>query len=247
MLVDSSFAGDGTYLSSSDSDSFTITKETLSFLYSGSTLLGLGTTPTLSSTATEQTDGSPGDLSLASATFSLAPTLTSVPFSYTTAVDASGTSTTPATGLPVDIWSVTIAVPTSNPYWQGGTAGATELVLFDPAAMFTGNAAGKDTADRTISIAFDYRYDKNPRPRGSISLKFSGGTYTAKNPIWIVQVGSTAVIQTTGTLNGAAATLRLRVDDNAEPARPDRFRAQIGAYDSGTVAVTSGNLQSHPA
>ena len=247
VSVDSSFAGDGTYLPSSDSDSFTITKETLSFSYSGSTLLALGATPILASTATEQPDGSPGDLSLAVAAFALTPTLTSLPFTYTAAVDASGASTTSATGLSVDIWSVTIAVPASNAYWRGATAGPAELVLFDPAAMFTGDAAGKDATNRSISIAFDYRYDKTPRPRGSIALRFSGGTFTAKNPTWIVQVGTTAIVQTTGSLNGAAATLRLRVDDNAEPARPDTFRAQIGAYDSGTVAVTSGNLQSHPA
>ena len=43
-----------------------------------------------------------------------------------------------------------------------------------------------------------------------------------------------------------AAALRLRVDDNGEPARLDTFRVRIGAYDSGTVDVTSGNLQSHP-
>lgn len=52
--------------------------------------------------------------------------------------------------------------------------------------------------------------------------------------------------QDTVGLNGGQASLRLRVDDNAEPARPDTFRTWIGGYDSGTTTVTSGNLQSHP-
>lgn len=238
VSVVSSFAGDGTYLASSDTDGFTITKETLSFLYTGSTLVTLGTTPTLSSTATEEADGSPGDLTLAEATFALAPTLTATSFSYATAVSAAGLSSTSASGLPVDVWSVTVAVPSGNAYWEGSTAAATELVLFDPAAHFTGNAAGRDGAGAAISVAFDYQYDKNVRPRGSITLRYSGGTFRGGNPAWIVQVGSVAIVQT--------ASLRLRVDDNAEPARPDTFRAQIGSYDSGTVSVTSGNLQSHP-
>jgi len=247
VLVTSGFAGDGTYLPSGDSDSFAITKETLSFLYTGSTLLALGATPTLLSRATEQADGSPGDLTLAQAAFALAPTLTSVPFAYTTSVAADGISSTPATGLPVDVWSVMVAVPGSNAYWQGTTAASTELVLFDPAAKFTGSAAGKDSAGNAISIAFDYRVDKNNQPRGSLSLRFSGGTATGGNPVWIVHVGSTAIVQTTGKLAGATVTLRLRLDDNGEPARPETFRAHIGSYDSGTVTVISGNLQSHPA
>jgi M6 family metalloprotease-like protein len=244
--VVSSFAGDGTYLASSDTDGFTITKETLTLVYTGSTLVALGTTPTLSSTATQEADGSPGDLSLAAATFTLAPTLTSTPFSYTTGMTAAGLSSTAATALPVDLWSVTVNVPASNAYWEGTTAAATELVLFDPAAHFTGSAAGKDAANAVISLGFDYSYDSSLRPRGSINLKYSGGMFKAKDPQWIVQVGSVAIIQTTGTVGTSTRTLRLRVDDNAEPARPDTFRAQIGSYDSGTVTVTSGNLQSHP-
>jgi M6 family metalloprotease-like protein len=244
--VVSSFAGDGTYLASDDTDGFTITKETLSFVYTGSTLVALGTSPTLSSTATEEADGSPGNLSLAGATFTLTPTLTTTPFSYTTGVSAAGLSSTAATGLPVDVWSVTVAVPASNQYWEGTTAAATELVLFDPAAKFTGSAAGRDAANAAISVSFDYRYDKSLKPRGTLTLRYSGGTFTGRDPVWIVQVGSVAIVQTTGTLNGATRSARLRFDDNAEPPRPDTFRAKLGSYDSGTVTVTSGNLQSHP-
>jgi M6 family metalloprotease-like protein len=246
VSVVSSFAGDGTYLASGDSDGFTITKETLSFFYTGSTLVALGSTPTLSATATEEADGSAGDLALAGATFSLVPTLTVTPFSYSTSVSAAGAAGTLASGLPVDVWSVTVAVPSSNAYWEGSTAAASELVLFDPAAKFTGNAAGRDGANASISLTFDYQYDKSVRPRGSITLRYSGGTFRGGNPLWIVQVGSVAIIQTTGTVGTTTRSLRLRVDDNAEPPRPDTFRAQIGSYDSGTVTVTSGNLQSHP-
>lgn len=53
-------------------------------------MAALGATPTLSSRATEQADGSPGDLTLAQAAFALAPTLTSVPFAYPGSRSTSG-------------------------------------------------------------------------------------------------------------------------------------------------------------
>ncbi len=118
------FAGDGTYLSSSLERTFTILKEQLSFAYTGSTLIGLGTTPTLSATATQAADGSPGDLSKAGAVFTLAPTLTGTPFTYPAAVSATGAVSTSATGLPVDVWSVTIGVADDRTqYWTGSTTG----------------------------------------------------------------------------------------------------------------------------
>ena len=245
--VTASFAGDGTYLGTSDTAPFTITKETLSIVYSGSTLVQVGSTPALSATATEESDGSAGDLTKATVAFSLVPTLTSTPFSYESAVSATGASTASATGLPVDVWSVTVAVPPSNAYWTGSTATATELVLFDPTARFTGDAAGSDTSGASITVKLDVRYDARLRPRGSINVRYSGKSFTGKDPVWIVQVGNVAIIEQIGTLNGARATLRLRVDDNAEPARPDTFRVRIGTYDSGTTTVTTGNLQSHPS
>jgi hypothetical protein len=88
-------------------------------------------------------------------------------------------------------------------------------------------------------VGFDYRYDKSLKPRGTLTLRYSGGTFTGRDPVWIVQVGSVAIVQTTGTLNGATRSARLRFDDNAEPPRPDTFRAKLGSYDSGTVTVTS--------
>ncbi len=245
--ITASFAGDGTYLASSDTSAFAITKETLSFGYTGSTLVQRGTIPTLAALATEEADGSAGDLTKATAAFSLAPTLTTTAFGYETGVTATGAATTSAAGLPVDIWSVTVSVPTSNAYWTGFTSAPSEIVLYDTAAKFTGDAGGTDTSGRSISVKFDVRYDSRLRPRGSVSIKFSGGSFTGKDPAWIVHVGNVAIIEQGGTLNGALVTLRLRVDDNAEPARPDRFRVRTGAYDSGTTMVTTGNLQSHPS
>jgi len=147
----------------------------------------------------------------------------------------------------VDVWSVGVGVPSDNAYWTGASAAAAELVLFDPAARFTGDAAGRDTAQRAVRVVFDVRYDTRLRPRGTVAVQTPVGSFTGKDPRWVVQVGSRAIIDQAGTLAGRPASLRLRVDDNAEPARPDTFRVVTTGYDSGTVTVLSGNLQSHPA
>ena len=65
--------------SDSDTDPFVIDEEDLTFVYTGDTLVPLGTTPILRSQATQEADEFPGDLSLARARC-LAPTLTSTPF-----------------------------------------------------------------------------------------------------------------------------------------------------------------------
>ena len=252
VTVYSRFEGDGTYLPSGDRDSFTITKETLSFAYKGTTLAALGTVPTLASLATEQADGSPGDLSLAKADFHLAPTLTSTPFDYSAPVAADGTSSVAAAGLPVDIWTITISVPASNQYWKGTSGAPAELVLYDPNAHVTGDASGSDAAFNRTAVKLDASYDRR-RVKGNLTLSFSGGWFTSKEPAWIVQSGNQAVLHFKGGLNGSPASLRLRVRDGGEPAiRGDSFHALIratsgaGLYDSGTVPVTGGDLQVHP-
>ncbi|HYI15572.1 MAG TPA: NEW3 domain-containing protein, partial [Thermomicrobiales bacterium] len=82
ITINTVFAEDALYLGSTDSTPYTIEKEDLTFVYTGSTLLSNKSTATLSAQATQQADGSPGDLALAQAAFTLAPTLTTVPFSY---------------------------------------------------------------------------------------------------------------------------------------------------------------------
>ena len=93
--VSATFAEDALYLGSTTSTPFAITKEDLTFIYTGDTLTSNSVTPTLRSQATQATDGFPGDLLLAEATFALAPTLTTTPFDYTTGIDAAGASCDP--------------------------------------------------------------------------------------------------------------------------------------------------------
>ncbi len=240
--VETAFAGDDLYLPSSDSDPFTITRENLTFAYTGDTLVALGNTPVLSVQATQEDDGYPGDVSLGAVRFDLAPTLTSTPYDYTTGLTAAGAGTTPATGLPVDLWTVTPSVPAGNGYWQG-TGPAAELVVFDPSARIEGGF-GDDTAGDRVQLELNGRYDAALRPVGELQLRSGQGRFKATGYDWIVRVDDRAILQADGLLDGAPATLRLRLTDGGEPGvGADWFSARLGAYDSGQVGLTGGNLQ----
>ena len=136
----SAFAGDDLYLPSTDSDPFTIDKEDLTLAYTGDTLVGLGTTPNLAAHATQEADGFPGDLSLATVQFSLTPTLTATPVSYLASLNAAGDGSVAAVGLPVDLWSIALAVPAANGYWEG--TGPAPSCRFDPGGRVNGGASG---------------------------------------------------------------------------------------------------------
>ena len=248
VTVGAAFGGDVIYLPSTDSDPFTIDKEDLTFVYTGDTLVGLGTTPMLASQATQEADGYPGDLSRAEATFHLEPTLSTTPFDYTTGVNAGGQSSTPATGLPVDLWTITIAVPASNQYWEGASLAPAELVLYDPAASIGGGGHGTDSGSGKVSVTLTGRYHDST-PKGQVQLRASAGRFKGEGFAWIVVVGNQSIFQIGGDLDGQPATLRLRLRDAGEPAAGDTFSARLtgsgGAtlYDSGLVTLEGGNLQ----
>jgi M6 family metalloprotease-like protein len=239
--VSSQFAGDDLYLASSDSDPFTIDKEDLTLVYTGDTLVGLGTTPTLSAHATQEADGFPGDLSLGEVRFSLTPTLTAVPFSYLAALNAAGDGSVLAAGLPVDLWSVALAVPSSNGYWEGSGPDA-ELVVFDPGGQVNGGASGLDSAGRRVWLELNGRY-AGDTPRGMVQLRSSAWRFKGDDYAWLVVVGNAAILELDGLREGAPMTLRLRLLDAGEPGRDDTFRAWLGPYASGVVGAAQGNLQ----
>jgi hypothetical protein len=249
VTVAANFAGDGTYLPSADSDPFIIDKENLTFIYTGDSLVALGSTPMLAAQATQEADGSPGDLSLAEAEFHLEPTLTALPFVYVISVDGSGAAAIAAVGLPVDVWTITIAVPATNPYWEGTSIAPAELVLFDPAASIAGGAHGLDSASADVFVTLTGRY-RDLSPQGQVQVRSTMGRFKGETFAWIVVVGNQAIFEVDGDLDGQPMTLRLQMLDAGEPGvGHDTFHAKLadGAgtiiYDSGSVLLTGGNLQ----
>jgi M6 family metalloprotease-like protein len=245
VSVGAAFAGDTIYLPSSDSKPFVIDKEDLTFAYIGDALVLAPATPILRSAATQEPDGFPGDLTLAEASFHLAPTLTPTSFDYTTSVDAAGLSSIAATGLPADVWTATISVPATNPYWEGSSTSAAELIVVNPFGQVSGGGSGLDSAANRATVELTGRYH-GTTPKGVIQLRSSAGRFLGKDLAWIVVSGDQAILQVDGTLTGAPATLRLRIRDAGEPGLGrDTFSSMLGGYSSGFVVLDRGNLQVH--
>lgn len=247
--VTAGFAGDALYLPSSDSKAFTIDKEDLTFAYDGDTLVSMSVTPTLSAQATQEGDGFPGDLTRAVARFDLTPTLQPAPAAYAAPVDSAGAAATPATGLPVDLWTIDVSVPAANEYWEGASTSATELVVFDPTAQVTGGAKGPDRAGNATQLELTAQYDKAEQPAGQLQLRTSRGRFKGSAYDWIVRVGNMAIVQLEGQLDLTPAALRLTLADLGQggAAEPDEYRGKLtdllGTFDSGRVVATGGNLQ----
>ncbi len=242
-----SFAGDTLYLPSSDSTPFVIDEEDLTLVYTGDTLVARGTTPKLAAQATQEDDGSPGSFPLAQVQFDLTPTLGSTAYRFQAAANSSGAASTPATGLPVDLWKVKPSIPATNGYWEG-TGPEVELVYYDERAKVTGlGLFGSDSARHQTQLTVTGSY-VHGRPVGVTEFLSSQGLFVGLKEDWIVRVGNQAIVQAQGRLGlSTPATLRLRVADLGLPlTRRDWFEATLtssrGVYQSGRVVPTIGDL-----
>ena len=144
-------------------------------------------------------------------------------------------------GLPVDLWSIALAVPAANGYWEG-TGPDAELVVFDPGGRVNGGASGLDSAGCRVWLELNGRY-QGDTPRGMVQLRSSTWRFKGDDFAWLVVVGDQAILELDGLREGAPATLRLRLLDAGEPGRDDTFRAWLGPYASGLVGAQQGNLQ----
>lgn len=249
-LAGATFPGDAGYLPSSSSKPFVITKEKLTLVYTGDTLVARGTTPRLAVQATQEDDGSPGNFALGQVQFDLTPTLGSTPYRFLAMADAAGKASTPATGLPVDLWKVKPSVAAGNGYWQG-SGPEVELVAYDERADISGlGLFGPDSAGRQTQLTVTGGYSRG-KPVGITEFLSSQGLFVGLKDDWIVRVGNQAIVQAQGTLAlNTPATLRLRLADLGPIlSRKDWYEATMtssrGVYRSGRVVPTIGDLWVH--
>jgi hypothetical protein len=251
VAATASFGGDATYLPTDVTAAYQIHKETLSFAYTGDTAVLSPVVPVLGAHATEEVDGAPGDLALAEARFDLTPTLTAAPFAFTEAVDAAGDSAAAASGIPVDLWQVSVQVPASNAYWTGSSAGPAELALMDGERSMTGTGLGPDGASMRTRLTLGGIQHDGTAWKNSTRLDGSFGRFEGASYDWVVVVGNRAVVQVRGLLNKAApGTLRYLVTDMGTPGSgADAFSASLRdptdtvTYSSGDVILSSGDLR----
>jgi len=197
--VIASFAGDTDCLPSSDSDPFTIEKETVVITYTGDTYVitagpTVATAPVrLAAQLVQEADGNSGDITLARVEFTLT-SLDSPPAStiivHDVPVNSSGYALT-TKNVPVGLWLVTVTVESSNQYWRQSTAGIDTLYVEGGTGnqMVTGGGWISDpqSINGKGNFGFTVQYQKKGAPKGNFIYLFRGDdgyNYLIKSNSW---------------------------------------------------------------
>jgi hypothetical protein len=214
---------------------------------------------TLCATIDEASDGSPGDISLATpVTFTLTPVTPGAPAITQTATTSGGgvggtlMACVTLGNVPVNVYDVSISVG-GNHYAGSGSA---VLAVYDPSLGFVtgGGTVVRDGVTACFGFNVKFQRDGNAqgyllyierRPTGEVKLKSN-----AMQSLSII--GAAGVFIGKATLNDVGKhTFRAIVVDNGEPGINDQFGLQVTAPD-GTIipdltfdpiTLSGGNIQ----
>jgi hypothetical protein len=211
---------------------------------------GTANSITLTGQLREVSDGSPGDLSKAVVTVSLLPAISGSPAISCTVSDAAGSLTATCSHVPVNAYTVEWNI--TGDYYQT-TQVNTVLAVYDPSLGFvTGSGSVMiNGVPAQFSLSVKYNQDGTIGGGGvSFVEHLSTGDVTIRSTVLnsMEIVGTTAVIDGQGTVNGSGAwPLRVTVTDNGTPGvNRDLFGLQASpAISFDPVAITSGNIQVH--
>jgi hypothetical protein len=212
---------------------------------------------TLCATVKEASDGSPGDISLATpVTFTLTPFVPGAPPITRTATTSGGgvggtlNACVTLTNVPANVYDVAVNVG-GNHYSGSGSA---VLVVFDPSPGFV-TGAGTITRNGAPAVfAFSARFQRNDKVEGS--LIYVERRQSGEVKLEIVSIDSLAIVGNTGVLigkaifNGGGCTFRATAIDNDLLGRHDKFGLQVTTPGGAVIpdltfdpiTLTSGNI-----
>jgi subtilisin-like proprotein convertase family protein len=212
---------------------------------------------TLCASIKEVSDGSPGDISLATpVTFTLRPFIPGAPTITQTATTSGGgvggtlNACVTLNNVPVNVYDVTISVGGNN---YTGT-GFTVLVVFDPSRGFI-TGAGTITRNGAPAVfAFNAKFKNNGKADGS--LVYIERRQNGEVKLEIVSVDLLSIVGDTGVLigkaifNGGDCTFRATGIDNDVLGRHDKFGLQVTTPSGAIIpeltfdpiTLTSGNI-----
>ncbi|HKQ76116.1 MAG TPA: M36 family metallopeptidase [Blastocatellia bacterium] len=214
---------------------------------------------TLCATIKEVSDGSLGDISLATpVTYTLTPMITGTPTITRTATVTGGgvggtlTACITLTNVQVNVYDVVISVG-GNHYT--GSASAV-LVIFDPSLGFVTGGGTIVHNGVTANFGFNAKYQKNGKPQGEllyIERRPTGEVKLKSTSIQSLSIaGVTGIIIGKATLNGVGnQSFLATVVDNGEPGSNDQFGLQVTTPGGAAIpeltfnpiTLSGGNIQ----
>ncbi|HSK72561.1 MAG TPA: post-COAP-1 domain-containing protein, partial [Pyrinomonadaceae bacterium] len=253
------------YQNSSGSNTLTVSKEDASVAFPNSnpfsvkvsTAGGTAGPITICADITEVADGSAGNISNATASFSFSPVSGgSSPTPSATTYSGGGVggtlrACTMVSNVRVDVYDVTVTV---NGYYTG--TGSTVLAVFDPSLGFVTGGGTVLNNGNVATFGINIKYLKNGKPQGSLLYieRRPGGEIKIKSNALdsLSIVNNMAIILTKATLNGIGNhNIRMTVVDNGEPGSSDQLglqttspsNAPIADLTFGLTTLKGGNIQ----
>jgi streptogramin lyase len=237
--IETSFAGDSSYLASNDSDPFAITKENCTLTYSGDTLVTPVANTTLAADLGEP-DASLGDRSNKSVTFrAIDAALNTLTFTATT--NASGHAST-SVALPDGVYGVSVSFTGDDFYLPCQTPTDTLVTVQAAAAKVTGGGWISIGSSRT-----SFGFNAIPQAGGSFKGQFQLRSKNGKNRFHgnvvsgLSSSGNAATWSGTGVWNGKPNhTFTISVVDNGT-GKSDKITITIKSPSNATVYSTNGS------
>lgn len=212
---------------------------------------------TICADITEVADGSAGDISNATASFSFSPVAggsSPTPGAVTYSgggVGGTRRACTTVSNVRVDVYDVTVTV---NNYYTGN--GSTVLAVYDPSLGFVTGGGTIVNNGYVANFGINIKYLKNGKPQGSllyIEHRPNGEVKIKSNALDSLSiVNNTAIILTKATVNGIGNhNIRMTVVDNGEPGSSDQLGLQTTSPGGANIAdlifglttLRGGNIQ----
>lgn len=264
--IAANFVSSNPYFSnSSGGNTLNVTKEDASVAFPDSnpfsvkvnTAGGTAGPVTICADITEVSDGSAGNITNATASFSISPVAGgSSPATGPVVYSGGGVGGTrracvTLTNVAVDVYDITVTV---GGYYQG--TNSTVLAIYDPSLGFvTGGGTVSNNGNRA-NFGFSVKYLKNGKPQGSVlyveHLPDGSVVKIKSNSMQSLSiVNNIAVIQTKATVNGTGNyNIRATAVDNGEPGSSDQLGLQSTNPDNTNVpsltfpprTISGGNI-----
>jgi len=254
--VSASFIGDEEYLASSDIHAFTLEKEHVYAIYTGSTIVPTtADTITLRATVFDEDDGNWGDLTKIHVTFTIYDENYILSETHSlwveiTNIDGVGVAIIEILkSLNEGSYLVKISFdPIENDYYQGPDSDFVVLIIYKPTGDFvTGGGWIEDTDGNKGNFGFNVKYKKNGLPKGQAIYVYREGVFViiVKANAWIgmaidhddnhaffeAKCNIKQINSTTGEIVWEEGNFKLRIDvwDHSKDGKNDVF--QIRVYD----------------
>jgi hypothetical protein len=253
--VDANFYGLIPYKPSSAESTIQIEEENAILTYIGDTLVRFGSLTNLSCNVSEETDGSPGDITMAGPVTFEVYKESSLYSTYTTNITSqspgNGTANT-SINLPVGVYKIVVKI--NSQYYTSNPSSEVLLAVYDPSGGFATGGGWLIPAGSShkTNFGFEVKYKSDGSIKGNFEIidHNTGNTYKETSLSWLVIDGNKAYIYGNLSTNGQGSyPFFAQMIDNGTPgSNKDLFYVNIITGGEPVIfakIIAGGNIKVH--